>query len=85
MSAEELNDNSITTIEDSITTTTTNEDLTSANSSEMSLIEVNASLQALMVNSDAFFLIIMGIIVFLMQVDSFFNNKTTYWIKFSLF
>jgi hypothetical protein len=66
MSAEDLNDTLTATTEGF--TATTIEDNSTTNSSEMSLVEVNASLQALMVNSDAFFLIIMGIIVFLMQV-----------------
>jgi Amt family ammonium transporter len=36
-------------------------------SSELSLSEVEANLKVLMFNSDSFFLVIMGIVVFLMQ------------------
>ncbi len=39
-----------------------------ATSNETTLTEVDEKLKALMLNSDAFFLIIMGIVVFLMQV-----------------
>ena len=41
---------------------------TTVASNETSLGEIDASLKALMVNTDAFFLIINGIIVFLMQI-----------------
>ena len=55
MSEVDLNDTDVATNLTSNATTTT-------------LIDVDAKLKALMVNSDAFFLVIMGIIVFLMQV-----------------
>ena len=55
MSEVDLNDTDVTTNLTSNATTTT-------------LIDVDLKLKALMVNSDAFFLVIMGIIVFLMQV-----------------
>ena len=41
---------------------------TTVASNETSLGEIDASLKAQMVNTDAFFLIINGIIVFLMQI-----------------
>ena len=55
MSEVDLNDTDVTTNLTSNATTTT-------------LIDVDAKLKALMVNTDAFFLIINGIIVFLMQI-----------------
>ena len=41
---------------------------TTVASNETSLGEIDANMKALMVNTDAFFLIINGIIVFLMQI-----------------
>ena len=55
-------DNDIDVVAIQTTTTTT------VASNETSLGEIDANMKALMVNTDAFFLIINGIIVFLMQI-----------------
>ena len=49
------------------------------NVSESSLADVDAGLKVLMENADSFFLIIMGIIVFLMQIGFAFLEAGAVW------